>query len=98
MARYLEDARKLHDNVEHLLALVEPRFHDPDDFERMLVQLGYIINGAILCNPRKPQGTVRCNIVAEAMRGRCQVSMTKEPYTRRDGSVGTYNKIHIEAI
>lgn len=98
MAHYMEDARRLHDTVEDFLTILDTTTGKAvSELPEVVTSLGHLINAAVLCNPRKPQGAVRRNIVAEAMRGRCDVSMTKEPYTRRDGRTGTYNKIHITA-
>lgn len=89
MARYLETARELGKDVESLieyLTLPEP------DMEQVAVKIAHIVNLSVRCSPRGVQGTVRKNIVQEAVRKYCRVSMTKETDERTGRS---YNKIHI---
>ena len=107
MSRYMETANELRKNVEAFMEafVEEPLTHeggeqgriDPQD--RLItavaaVQLGHIINLAVRCSPRPVQGTVRKNIVAEAMKKYCEVTMTKEYDEKTDNE---YNKIHIIA-
>jgi len=93
MARYLGEAAQLGNEVDSFVG----RYLDklpPDVLKNAVVHLGHIVNASVLCNPRKPQGTVRANIVSAAMKGHCKVSMTKENYD--DDSGRTFNKIHID--
>lgn len=96
MTRYLETARELQKEVDSFLGLVDWSTQDVS-FGLACVQLGHIINLAVRCNPRQPQGTVRKNIVETAMANHCKVSMTKELKDPEEPSKGTYNKIHIVA-
>jgi hypothetical protein len=90
MSRYMETANELRKNVEAFMKV----FVEDADVNAAAVQLGYIINLAVRCSPRPVQGTVRKNIVAEAMKSYCKVTMTKEYDEIRETE---YNKIHITA-
>jgi hypothetical protein len=108
MSRYMETANELRKNVEAFMKVfvedAEPltvevngqqiRMEPQDHTNAAAVQLGYIINLAVRCSPRPVQGTVRKNIVAEAMKSYCKVTMTKEYDEIRETE---YNKIHITA-
>lgn len=92
MSKYLETAEALRKEVKSFIErYITDRMHC--DSAEAFVQLGHIINLAVRCNPRQPQGTVRKNIVATAMKDYCRVTMTREedPKTGR-----TFNKIHIQ--
>ena len=89
MAYYMEAAGKLKSDVDSFL-----QFVPIEDVPAAAVALGHIINSAVLCNPRKPHGTVRKNIVVEAMKSYCKVTMTKETDERTGRE---FNKIHILA-
>lgn len=91
MPHYLETAADLNKQVEKFIGV----FIDKNEHAQAAVELAHIINRAVLCNPRKPQGIVRKRIVQTAMGNRCTVTMIREPYERRDGTMSTYNKIHI---
>jgi len=96
MAYYMEKANRLRMEVEDLMdkfRLLGITQEMSDDYA---VRLAHIISSAVLCNPRAPQGTVRKNIVAEAMKKYCTVTMTKEP--REDDATKHFNKIHIHPL
>ncbi len=62
-----------HDRIADLEKMVSA-------FDGSPVQLAHIINLAVRCNPRQPQGTVRKNIVAGACKSLpITVSMVKVP-------------------
>jgi len=90
MPLYLERAEDLRGLVKDLMQAIPNR----NESHFIPVTLGHIINLAVRCNPRQPQGTVRKNIVATAMKDYCNVRMTKET-DKRTGV--TYNKIYITA-
>ena len=93
MARYLEMAAELRKDVNILLEQVfEHGDWLPMEKDELATKLGHIINLAVRCNPRQPQGTVRKNIVATAMKDYCKVTMTQETDERTGRE---YNKIHI---
>lgn len=86
MAKYLETAAKLRKEIDDF---VQAYGIPPEG----LVQLGYIVNLAVRCAPRPVQGTVRKNIVAEAVRSHpLRVTMSKavDPISCRE-----FNKIDI---
>ena len=88
MAKYLEFARELRNSVDVFLGM----WVDESDRNVAAVALGHIINSAVLCNPRKPQHTVRKNIVETAMEGQAVfVSMKEE--TSENGY--TYHKLSV---
>jgi len=91
MAYYLERAEDLKELVDTFVEEFLDGF-DVNKKNDALIQLGYIINLAIRCNPRQPQGTVRRNIIQKAIGDHVVVSMTKEVSER--GS--TYNKLHLD--
>lgn len=94
MVRYLEVAEQLKEKVNQFVETYLPR-GTPTMYEIdpiALEALGHIINLAVRCNPRQPQGTVRKNIVAKAMENYCDVYMTRE---LDDDSGHEYNLIHI---
>lgn len=68
MARYLETAKQLRGKIESLAVRLNLTNED-------IAEIGLIVNLAVRCCPRACQSTVRRNIVAEATRGHCQVSM-----------------------
>lgn len=88
MARYLETARKLHDAIEKFAKRLNLTNED-------IADLGLIANLAVRCCPRACQSTVRRNIIAEAVKGHCNVSMNKV----RDEKTGfEFNAISIIPI
>ena len=91
MTHYMENAKRLQKDIYDF---VEEHITVDDQFDSAIIALGHIVNSAVLCNPRKPQGTVHKNIVAEAVKGYCNVTMTREtdPESGKE-----YNKIHISA-
>lgn len=91
MARYMQTASKLREEVNKLMEKIEAA-SPPLDEEQIAVQVGHIVNLAVRCSPRSVQGTVRKNIVSEAMKDYCDVTMTREqdPETKKE-----FNKIHI---
>jgi len=89
MARYMELSAELSKLVDKFME----QFVDDEFFDDAGVQMGHIINLAVRCNPRQPQGTVRRNIVGTAMKRFCDVHMSKE-FDEKTGR--EYNKIHIK--
>lgn len=88
MARYLETARKLHDAIEKFSTRLNLTNED-------IAELGLIANLAVRCCPRACQSTVRRNIISEALRGHCNVSM----HQVKDERTGfTFNAIDITPI
>ena len=97
MARYMETAAQLRKEVESFINLyVKVDSALPTMSEELAreaaVKLGHIVNLAVRCNPRQAQGTVRKNIVQEAVKAYCNVTMTREHDEATDRE---YNKIHI---
>lgn len=68
MARYLETAKQLRGKIESLAVRLNLTNED-------IAELGLIVNLAVRCCPRACQSTVRRNIVAEATKGHCNVTM-----------------------
>lgn len=87
MARYLEVAAELNENIKQFVAS-----YLPDLPPEAAVQLGHIVNLAVRCCPRPVQGTVRKNIVEKAVGDWCRVTMTKGFDERTQKS---FNKINI---
>lgn len=104
MARYMETAAKVRKEAEALLVDIEHLIFravgqeeiDPEAVEEhkreLAKRIGYIVNLAIRACPRGVQGTVRKNIVQEAVKDYCHVTMTRETDERTGRE---YNKIHI---
>lgn len=93
MARYMETAAELRKEVQSLMEdnHLIPQKDEP--LKQVVAQkIAHIINLAIRSCPRGVMGTVRKNIVQEAVRDYCRVSMTKETDERTGRE---YNKIHI---
>lgn len=93
MAYYLQTAEELRKEVKGFLETYSPA--NEEHAKDMARTLGHIVNLAIRCNPRQPQGTVRRNIVATAMKDYCLVTMTRETDEKTSRE---FNKIHISAI
>lgn len=70
MPRYLETAKQLRGAIEKLAARLNLTNED-------VAEIGLIANLAVRCCPRACQSTVRRNIIAEATKGRCNVTMNK---------------------
>jgi hypothetical protein len=89
MSRYLETAQQLGNDVEKFVEC----YISLKDRPVAVRALGHLLHLAVRCNPRQIQGTVRKNIITEAIGKYCSVRMTKE----HDEQTGRkYNKIHIE--
>lgn len=88
-AAYLKNVEELRQKVEEFMDKLPP-----EQRGELAVDLGYIISKSVLCNPRKPQGTVRLNIVQGATQKYTVCRMTREtdPRTQRE-----YNQLHISA-
>lgn len=68
MARYLETAKQLRGAIEKLSARLNLTNED-------IAEIGLIANLAVRCCPRACQSTVRRNIIAEATKGHCIVTI-----------------------
>lgn len=88
MPRYLETAKQLHGAIEKLATRLNLTNED-------IAEIGLIANLAVRCCPRACQSTVRRNIIAEALRDRCNVRMN----VVTDEITGkTFNAISISPI
>lgn len=90
MSWYMETAGDLRKEVNHFLRYLFGE--TPISREETAQKIGHIVNLTIRACPRGVQHTIRKNIVQEAVRDFCHVSMTEET----DEHTGrTYHKIHI---
>lgn len=88
MPRYLETAKQLHGAIERLAERLNLTNED-------IAEIGLIANLAVRCCPRACQSTVRRNIISEAVKGHCNVTMRQVT----DEKTGyTFNAISIAPL